>query len=140
MCYWGVTGFFDAPALANQGTVLATQYSLGRLKLSPMVNASTGAKKKVRELRVQNAPIDVAYEESNARAVDKHVDATPVEGGVFAFSQQLEACVEAPRPFSTLQTMPNAYMGLAKDGFYVPGRINKFKWRLARDQRFFMGY
>lgn len=36
--------------------------------------------------------------------------------------------------------MPNAYMGLARDGFYVPGRVQKFKWRLARDQRFVLGY
>lgn len=33
LAYWSVTGFFDAPALANQGTIIATQYPLGRTKV-----------------------------------------------------------------------------------------------------------
>lgn len=52
---------------------------------------------------------------------------------VTAVGPPIEAFIEDLKPFSVLQTMPNAYMGLARDGFYVPGRVQKFKWRLARE-------
>lgn len=144
LAYWSVTGFFDAPALANQGTILATQYPLGRIKLIGTVpnvgldRAKVAEKQKATEGDKRSVVRRILA--TNGEEVPPDLDAVPMAGGMVGWMFPVEACVDDPRPFSVLQTMPNAYMGLAKDGFYVPGRINKFKWRLARDQRFFLGY
>lgn len=50
--------------------------------------------------------------------------------------------VQEPRSFDSLQSMPNSYMGLAKDGFYCPGRLMPaaYKWRNAQDRTMVMDF
>lgn len=145
LAYWSITGFFDAPALANQGTIIATQYPLGRTKVDCgyAMSIPVNQADKMRCLAPDAAPSasskcdHTEWRNSQGVVTDEPVSegftATRQAYSVTSVGPPIEAFIEDLKPFSVLQTMPNAYMGLAKDGFYVPGRVQKFKWRLARE-------
>lgn len=137
LAYWSVTGYHDAPALANQGTVVATQYPLGRVKLN-LNGLEYGADKKSKMAARSSATPVTRRIATDGQVLDFEGVQSPY--GATLISTPVVAFVEDPKPFQVLQTMPNAYMGLARDGFYVPGRVQKFKWKLARDQRFVLGF
>lgn len=127
LAYWGVTGYLDAPALSNQGTVVAAQYPLESRRMyafagnpditrQPMVRGKAAA--------AQSGP-------------DSVVGLSPDSVG-----SEVQVFVQEPRAFDMLQSMPNSYMGLAKDGFYAPGRLMPaaYKWRNAQDRTMVMGF
>lgn len=94
MTHYGVTVYLDAPALSNQGSIVAAQY--------------------------QAAPLSL----SNPTYVDS-VCAHPA----IRWQQR-----DTP-DFTTCMQLPNAYTGLAKDGCYMPLKMdsNHAVWRDVRE-------
>jgi len=84
--YISLTCIYDAPALANQGTVSAAQYTIGRMKVNPR-----GAVSDVNRLW---RPLNM-----------------------FNYSDVAD--------FDNLQNMPQAYFGAAKDGCYMPLKLDQ---------------
>lgn len=101
MCYYGVSVYLDAPALSNQGTLVATQFEFPGRQISGATGVGAGG------------VIDVpGYK-----------------------------LVGYPRIFpsySTLEQMPNSYFGQAKDGVYIPFKLddNHVAWREDSDRCF----
>lgn len=99
-----------------------------KLNLNGLENGADKKKLMARPVTSHGKTVCVA---TDGQVVDFEGMQSPI--GATMVSTPVVAFVEEPKPFQMLQTMPNAYMGLARDGFYVPGRVQKFKWRLARD-------
>lgn len=122
LAYWGVTAYLDAPALANQGTVVAAQYPLMSRHMA--VYSVAGSTEPRADPRVAGPVKSVPGRAASDLASLVDVYAQP------------------SRDPDTLQSMPNAYMGLAKDGVYCPGRLgNGFnKFRNTQDRRMYLGF
>lgn len=102
LCYFGVSVYLDAPALANQGTVLAAQYEVAARDLGPATLTTEGGLLNVPDHMVSSFP-----EGWNPDAV-------------------------------TLEQMPNSYFGQAKDGCYLPLKLddNRSRWFSDSDCRY----
>lgn len=101
LAYMGVTVYHDAPALSNQGTVVAAQYVVEPLVVCPPATLAGGV------MLSANAPV-VRYQ------------------------------TEDGPEFERLITMPNAMAGQAKDGVYMPLRLdsNHCVWQSSADRVF----
>jgi len=94
-CYYGVTVYLDAPAVANQGSIVVAQHPA----------------------------IPVCY-------------GHPMSASLYVLVPQLVRYQEGDTPaYATLMQMPNSFMGLAKDGAYIPLRLdsNHAVWHDHRD-------
>lgn len=101
LAYMGVTVYHDAPALSNQGTVVAAQYVVEPTIVCPPATLVGNA------LLSANSPV-VRYQTADL----------PV--------------------FERLITMPNAMAGQAKDGVYMPLRLdsNHCQWQSGADRAY----
>lgn len=161
LAYWGVTGDYDAPALSNQGTLVAAQYplkprvvSLAHFPFPVMGGASTSRdprappdyprdqeKPTVKGVVYATKPLsqqpgcrpEVRYEPDKPLAArEPSVAPRPSPPGLQArpvlfanvASALVHAYIDDSKAYDTIMNMPNAMLGLTKDGFYMPGQVD----------------
>jgi hypothetical protein len=156
MVYGGVTGVWDAPKLANQGTIITAQYPLRNRKVSVSLDGSVGHDaKRVREeelpdkVRTQieslrNARYASGYEpkEDIRDDIDKKKQFGAYVGPPYADTAYSLAQVwsEFPRDFDSLFNMPSACMSVAELGFYAPFKVDdEMKWKKTFDIYAYIG-
>lgn len=160
MAYGGVTLYHDAPALRNQGTLIGAQYPLMTREVTVTTIDATPTDRSVPEKRVDNklqnrevvppvyegcaAPMPVVCPQLRAvvrRECDPDPNWNPFVARVPYWASPIIAHVEIPKSFAVLQNLPNAYIGLAREGLYCPFRMtSKHKWRNTKDIKMYAGF
>jgi len=121
--YAGLTGFLDATAVTDSGSVGAAQYILEPVKgLMYRDVAGVSATVQSKKKKEDEEDTSVTYAQ--------------------LFQPKALAYVDTWRGYDALQTMPNAYMGKAKEGFYVPLRISDSltEYKSTRDLVQYLSY
>jgi hypothetical protein len=92
MAYFGITGYHDSSAVANEGTLAVAQYA----------------------------------------QCSSYLSLTGATGTVTALGEEWP---DLPRTFTQLQSMPNAYLSNAREGFYAPLKLSEeaFRWKASND-------
>lgn len=157
--YWGVTGNFDAPALSNQGSLVAAQYPYKPRVVSLCGMPGAGACQTAGTSTSFADPADEGFHwepdlpfdpsipdqpqrpEKAPEPRDKKLASIPAQPP-YAVSNLVDAYIEAYRSFDQLVVMPNAYIGLTKDGFYCPGQMPQGfdEWTDMMDRRSVLNY
>jgi len=114
--YAGLTGYLVAPQLSNQGTITAAQYMVRPTVLGSPCRTAGSADAK-------------ATKTGGAGAVNAGGNARILAHPLIAYrSTDLY-------DYDTLQGMPNAFVGQARDGFYMPLKLdsNHAAWHTRSD-------
>jgi guanyl-specific ribonuclease Sa len=153
MTHMGATFTPSMSALTNAGTVIAAQYPIAIRKVSSFSRGTTNSvpsfvpKPGVKDKRKEEGCSDVANapelpimlrRDMDHRMLEKlaKMDLRPTPNAEAMWNLSvIEAWVEYYKDISALNTLPNTYVGQAKDGAYSCYKLSAeaMKWRSTRE-------